>query len=94
MPSKSVVQIHHSQMNDYQFCRVCEEKIGHLAWRQHVRKHKIAFLKVMGRSSNDYRNVQWEDVVKYFNPKRAKITPPRRKPKPKLITLKHFMQIE
>ena len=53
-------------------CRVCNRFIGYLGWSKHVLKHKKDFCKVIGRFVGEAHNINWEDVVKYYNPKEAK----------------------
>ena len=52
-------------------CRVCKREIESFGWSSHVNKHKRDYAKIIGRFEGEAHNINWEDVVMYFNPKEA-----------------------
>ena len=52
-------------------CRVCGREIEMFGWQQHVSKHKRDYCKVIGRFIGEAHNINFEDVVMYYNPKKA-----------------------
>lgn len=59
-------------MGATQFCRVCKKQVGLLAWGRHVAMHKKQFCRDTGKPVEEYREVDFEDVVKHYNPDRAR----------------------
>ena len=53
-------------------CRVCGQSIGEMGWGAHVRMHKRDFCRRFGLDLKHYKEVDWENVVKAFNPSQAK----------------------
>ena len=53
-------------------CRICGMDCNYLGWAKHVNKHKREFCRAIGRFEGEAWKVNWEDVVKFFNPKKAK----------------------
>ena len=54
------------------FCRVCGKTIGELGWARHTQMHKEEFCRQFGLDPKNYFEVDWENVVKAFNPRLAK----------------------
>lgn len=54
-------------------CRVCNQSVGVWDWKSHVEDHKRKFLKDTGKNLS-VGAVSWESVVKYYNPKRCKLS--------------------
>jgi len=66
-----------------QFCRVCEESIGLMGWKNHVSKHKKEYARKFGLSEENAWEITWENVVKVFNPSRVRVKKEMQKPEPK-----------
>jgi len=69
-------------------CRVCGREIGLFGWNKHVEHHKREYLKALGENSVIWSQVDWEDVVRFFNPTNAK--PSSKYQKPKFVTLQNW----
>lgn len=54
------------------YCRVCEKTIGEFGWARHIRMHKEEFCRKLGLDVKKYFEVDWENVVKVFNPSKSK----------------------
>ncbi len=54
------------------FCRVCGKSIGELGWARHTQMHKEDFCRKFGLDPKEYYEVDWENVVKVFNPSKSK----------------------
>lgn len=52
-------------------CRCCGRVVKKGGFQSHTLKHKIAFCAVIGRNISDAWKLNWENVVLYFNPKKA-----------------------
>ena len=52
-------------------CRVCGQEIGFYGWSKHVESHKKQFCKDNGINKEEYYKIEWEQVVKFYNPKEA-----------------------
>ena len=52
-------------------CRCCNKKIGIAGWSSHILMHKKEFARFIGRVEWEAHNINWEDVVKFYNPKEA-----------------------
>lgn len=76
-------------------CRCCGAEIGRYGWNKHVEKHKREFCRAIGRLEGEYWRVNWEDVVKFFNPKEANEEKCIGYPTPKSLTrLSDFMEVD
>ncbi|HEA46446.1 MAG TPA: hypothetical protein ENH99_01565 [Candidatus Pacearchaeota archaeon] len=54
------------------FCRVCELTIGEMGWANHVKAHKTEYCRRFGLDRSKWYDIDWENVVKAFNPRLAK----------------------
>ena len=53
-------------------CRACRKEIEYYGWGSHVAMHKREYLRKLGQDPNKYYTVNWEDVVRLFNPEEAR----------------------
>jgi hypothetical protein len=54
-------------------CRVCKREFESFGFQSHVNKHKREFAKVINRVEWEAHNINWEDVVKFYNPSEANL---------------------
>lgn len=58
-------------LSSNQKCRVCGAMVSFMYWGAHVKQHKVAFCKAIGRVTGEAWKINWEDVVAFYHPERA-----------------------
>lgn len=68
-------------------CRCCKQNVGMMGWASHIEMHKKEFARAIGRVEWEAHNINFEDVVNYFNPDEADKSKCIGYPKPKQTKL-------
>jgi hypothetical protein len=57
------------------YCRICEQEIPYEEWKDHTKRHRIDFCIKYRLDTKYLYEVEWENVVRAFNPEKAKPRP-------------------
>ncbi len=63
--------IYHKQKTIY--CKVCGSNVIEWQWHDHVKEEKIRFCKAVNLDVQHWRDVNWWNVIKFFNPTNYKL---------------------
>jgi len=74
-------------------CRACNQEIEYENWKEHVKAHKIKFCLKYNLDPEQWYEVEWENVIRAFNPDQAKPRPEEEKNKNPDMKLTKFIKI-